>query len=191
MRYEKGRKDTSRQRIIEVASERFRRDGIAATGLAGIMSEAGLTNGAFYPHFKSKAALVGESVSAALEQQSAQMSAVLSSGGVDAAIDAYLSQEHRDNPGKGCASAALLPEIARGEQQTRQQYTHHFLTLVRHVAAYLPEGVADPDGTAISMLATLIGTLELARAVDRRELSDQILAAGASSARAIVKAAAS
>ena len=60
MRYEKGRKDASRGRIMEVATERFRCDGIAASGLAKIMSDAGLTNGAFYPHFQSKAALVRE-----------------------------------------------------------------------------------------------------------------------------------
>ena len=69
MRYEKGRKDTSRRRIMEVAAERFKGDGIAASGLAGIMSEAGLTNGAFYPHFHSKSELVRESVVAALEDQ--------------------------------------------------------------------------------------------------------------------------
>ena len=40
MRYEKGRKEASRQKIIEVAAERFRSDGIAATGLATIMSDA-------------------------------------------------------------------------------------------------------------------------------------------------------
>jgi TetR/AcrR family transcriptional repressor of nem operon len=55
MRYEKGRKDDSRRRIMEVAGERFRCDGIAASGLAGIMNEVGMTNGAFYPHFRSKA----------------------------------------------------------------------------------------------------------------------------------------
>jgi AcrR family transcriptional regulator len=70
MRYEKGRKDASRGRIMEVAAERFRSDGIAASGLATIMSDAGLTNGAFYPHFESKAELVRESVVAALEAQS-------------------------------------------------------------------------------------------------------------------------
>ncbi len=70
MRCEKGRKDASRRRIMEIAAERFRCDGIAASGLAGIMSEAGLTNGAFYPHFRSKAELVSESVAAALEDQS-------------------------------------------------------------------------------------------------------------------------
>src|SRR5215203_5090353 len=77
MRYEKGRKDASRRRIMEVAAERFRSDGIAASGLAGIMSEAGLTNGAFYPHFQSKAELVGESVAAALEDQTKQLQEML------------------------------------------------------------------------------------------------------------------
>src|SRR5215216_4429984 len=113
MRYEKGRKDASRRRIMEVAAERFRSEGIAASGLAGIMSEAGLTNGAFYPHFQSKAELVRECVAAALEDQSAQMDELLTAGGPEMAIDAYLSAAHRDNPDKGCASAALLPELAR------------------------------------------------------------------------------
>src|SRR5580704_2469159 len=54
MRYEKGHKDATRARILEVASRQFRENGVAAAGLAGIMAEAGLTNGAFYAHFKSK-----------------------------------------------------------------------------------------------------------------------------------------
>ena len=98
MRYEKGRKEASRRRIIEVASDRFRSDGIAATGLAGIMSDAGLTNGAFYPHFQSKAELVRDSVAAALDAQSQQIQELLASGGPEMAIQAYLSAEHRDNP---------------------------------------------------------------------------------------------
>src|SRR5689334_7892551 len=113
MRYEKGRKDTSRRRIMEVAAERFRCDGIAASGLAGIMSDAGLTNGAFYPHFPSKAALVRESLAAALEDQSSRLQQIMSAGGLEAVIATYLSAEHRDEPGKGCAVAALLPELAR------------------------------------------------------------------------------
>src|SRR3954453_6530448 len=93
MRYEKGRKDASRQRIMEAAAERFRCDGIAATGLASVMNDAGMTNGAFYPHFKSKADLVRETVVAAIESQSDQMRQVMTDGGLDAAIGAYLSPE--------------------------------------------------------------------------------------------------
>ena len=187
MRYEKGRKDASRGRIMEVAKERFRSDGIAATGLAGIMSEAGLTNGAFYPHFRSKAELVRECVVAALEDQSAQMSELLTAGGPEMAIDAYLSAAHRDNPEKGCASAALLPELARQPAEARQLYTERLLTLVRQMSAALPPQAKDPEGVALSVYATLIGALQLARAVDGTELSDRILAAGKDAAGTLIQ----
>ncbi|GLQ57029.1 TetR/AcrR family transcriptional regulator [Devosia nitrariae] len=183
MRYEKGRKDASKQRIVEVAAGRFRADGIAATGLASIMSDAGLTNGAFYPHFKSKAALIGASVSAALEQQFEQIDSLLAAGGPEAAISAYLSSQHRDDPGHGCASAALLPEIGRESPETRRAYTESVLALVNRLAGELPLEVKDREGAVLAIFATLIGTLQLARAVDRPELSDQILAAGANAAR--------
>ena len=187
MRYEKGRKDASRRRIMEVAAERFRGDGIAATGLASIMSDAGLTNGAFYPHFESKAALVRESVAAAVEAQSNQWQELIASAGLEGAIDAYLSAAHRDNPGKGCAYAALLPELARQPAETRELSTKHFMAFVRQVAAALPPPTKDPEGTALSILATVIGTLELARAVTGAALSDRILAAGADAARALIR----
>ncbi|TIS99443.1 TetR/AcrR family transcriptional regulator [Mesorhizobium sp.] len=187
MRYEKGRKDASRQRIMDVATERFRSDGIAASGLAGIMGEAGLTNGAFYPHFPSKAALVRESVATALEVQATQIQELLAAGGLSMAIDAYLSAEHRDNPGKGCASAALLPEIAREPADTRQVYAEHLLKLVRQVAAELTPDARNPEDVAFGVFATLIGTLELSRAVNGTELSDRILEAGAVAAKALLQ----
>ena len=186
MRYEKGRRDASRGRIMEVAAERFRGDGIAASGLATIMSDAGLTNGAFYPHFQSKAELVRESVAAAMEAQSQQLREALASGGPEMAIEAYLSTEHRDNRAKGCASAALLPELARQPPETREVYTNRFLSLVRQVAAAIPL-TKDPEGVALGVFATLIGALQLARAVEGTELSDRILAAGADAARTLIQ----
>ncbi|ESX74168.1 MULTISPECIES: TetR/AcrR family transcriptional regulator [unclassified Mesorhizobium] len=186
MRYEKGRKDASRSRIMEVAAERFRSDGIAASGLATIMSDAGLTNGAFYPHFQSKAELVRESVAAALDAQSQQVQEALAAGGPEMAIGAYLSAEHRDNPGKGCASAALLPEIARQPPETRALYAERAQSLVRQIADALPP-TNDPEGVALGVFATLIGALQLARALEGTELSDRILAAGAAAAKALIR----
>lgn len=138
MRYEKGHKDASRQRIVAVATERFRTDGIAASGLAGIMSEAGLTNGAFYPHFKSKAALVRASLDTAIDAQCDQIRELLASGGPERVVDVYLSPEHRDAQGQGCASAALLPEIVREPIDTRNAYTQRQLTLEEAMASALP-----------------------------------------------------
>jgi TetR/AcrR family transcriptional regulator, transcriptional repressor for nem operon len=186
MRYEKGRKDASRDRIVEVAAQRFRGDGIAASGLATIMGDAGLTNGAFYPHFKSNAELVRESLVAALESQAQQLQEVLAAGGPEMGIAAYLSAEHRDNPGMGCANAALLPELARQPLETREVYTERLLVLVRQLSAALPQA-RDPEGAAMGVFATLIGALQLARAVAGTELSDRFLAAGADAARRLIQ----
>src|SRR5260370_14896599 len=69
MRYEKGHKDTTYDRILEGAARQFRQEGIAGSGLAGIMSEAGLTNGAFYAHFSSKSEMVEKSLERATDEQ--------------------------------------------------------------------------------------------------------------------------
>lgn len=188
MRYEKGRKDASRRRIMEVAAERFRNEGIAASGLAGIMSDAGLTNGAFYPHFQSKAELVRESLTSALDDQSKQLQDAFAAGGLEAVLAAYLSAEHRDNPGSGCVSAALLPELARQPAETRSLFASRVLAMVQQVASSLPPQVQDPEDVALALYATLIGTLQLARATQGTALSDRILAAGADAARTLVQA---
>src|SRR5277367_871304 len=101
MRYNKGRKDATRERIIEVASRQFREKGVAAVGLAAIMSNAGLTNGAFYAHFASKEELVREVLSHASFRNKLFKAAENGSGLADA-IREYLSSAHRDNPGQGC-----------------------------------------------------------------------------------------
>lgn len=188
MRYEKGRKDASRRRIMEVAAAQFRRQGIAASGLAGIMDEAGLTNGAFYPHFRSKADLVRESLATALDAQAEQMRQAVAAGGLEAVLSAYLSVDHRDNPETGCAAAALLPELARQPATTRDLFADRLATLVAEFAETLPSQTREPSAVAVGVYAVLVGTLQLARAVPSKSFSDRILAAGAEAARAVAKA---
>jgi AcrR family transcriptional regulator len=187
MRYEKGRKDASRRRIMEVAAERFRSEGIAASGLAGIMSDAGLTNGAFYPHFQSKAELIRESLASALDDQAHRLQDAFAAGGLEAVLAAYLSTEHRDDPANGCVSAALLPELARQPPETRRLLASRLLAMAQQMAASLPPQTRDPEGVALALYATLIGTLQLARATQGTALSDRILAAGAEAARTLVQ----
>jgi AcrR family transcriptional regulator len=187
MRYEKGRKDASRQRILDVATKRFRRNGIAASGLAGIMSEAGLTNGAFYPHFHSKTELVRECMVTAMESQSKQVQELMGEGGLEALIAAYLSPEHRDHPEKGCPSAALLPEIARESLETRSLYEEHLIAAVQQISSALSPQRQDSEEKILGILATLVGVLQMARAVKGTALSDRILEAGAEAARLLVQ----
>jgi len=189
MRYEKGRKDRTHDRILEVASRRLRKDGIAGSGLAGIMSEAGLTNGAFYAHFSSKSEMVEKSIEQATDEQWQQFETEITSGRLLNIVRAYLSEEHRDHPESGCASAALLPEISRQEPATRHMYTASVKRLVNALEKQMPNMPKGPKAReiAIGAVGLLFGALQLARAVDDPSFSKEILAAGTHVAGALVQ----
>jgi TetR/AcrR family transcriptional repressor of nem operon len=189
MRYEKGHKDTTHDHILEVAARRFRKDGIAACGLAGIMSEASLTNGAFYAHFSSKSELVEKCIERATDDQWQQFEKEIAAGRLLDLIRAYLSEEHRDHPDSGCPSAALLPEISRQEPATRRVYTESVKRLLDAVEPQLSNMPKGPKARelAIATMGLLIGTLQMARAVNDPSLSEDILAAGTRVAIALIQ----
>ena len=177
MRYDKGRKDDTRRHILDVASAQFRESGIAAVGLAGIMSAAGLTNGAFYTHFASKEDLVREVLTEALTRREERHKANLENGvAIETTIREYLSTRHRDNAGAGCPTAALAAEIARHPKATRNAFTTKMSDVIALMAEQIPSGsTRDRRRKAITIYATMVGALQLARAVDDKKLSDEIL----------------
>lgn len=189
MRYEKGHKDATHNRLLDVAAHRFRQDGIAGTGLAGIMSDAGLTNGAFYAHFSSKSEMVEKSLERATDEQWQQLKQQIDAGRLLEIVHAYLSKEHRDHPDCGCPSAALLPEIARQEPPTRHVYTGSVKRLLHAVEQQLSDTPNEPRAReiAIATMGLLIGTLQLARAVDDPSFSEEILAAGTQVAATLIQ----
>src|SRR3954447_12344720 len=96
MRYAKDQKQATRQRILEAAGRRFKQDGIDGAGVAAVMSDAGLTNGAFYGHFTSKEDLVANVLADQLQAQRHNFDAEAPDrAGLDAFIRAYLSPQHR------------------------------------------------------------------------------------------------
>ena len=184
MRYEKGHKATTRQRILEVAARRFREEGIAAVGLAAVMADAGLTNGAFYTHFDSKEDLVRQVLEQTLQDQRQATTAAAGDGlGLEGLIRGYLTAAHRDHAGDGCPSAALLDEIARRPQATRAAYTHRLLQIIDVIAGHLDrDSVPEAQLDALIVFGSLVGTLQLARAVTDPELSASILERGVAAA---------
>src|SRR2546421_8180694 len=134
VRYSKEHKEATRQRIIETAGRRFKRDGIDGSGIATLMADAGLTNGAFYAHFESKEDLVATALGDELRGQIASLNAQAPDrAGVEHFVRAYLSVQHRDHPEDGCPSAALLDEIGRCTEVTKRAYTEGVLDVIDHI----------------------------------------------------------
>lgn len=182
MRYEKGHKDTTRRHIIDVAARKFRNDGVAAAGLAGIMTDAGLTNGAFYTHFSSKDDLVCETLTAALDKMRQRILAADGEG----AIRDYLSTRHRDHPETGCPTSALVAEIARLPKKTRAVYTERVAKMFDLIASRFADGSEqERRRRAMALYGLMIGTLQLSRAICDKKLSDEILENGLQTALAL------
>jgi TetR/AcrR family transcriptional repressor of nem operon len=189
-RYGKQHKQATRRRIIETAGRRFKRDGIDGSGIATLMADAGLTNGAFYAHFASKQDLVATAVADQLRDQHASVSAQTPDlAGLEQYVRAYLSVQHRDNPDDGCPSAALLDEIGRCTPETKRAYTDGLLAMVDDIAARLaPHDPPSARTKTLSVFALLVGTLQLSRALADQQLADQVLEQGIHNALALLDA---
>jgi TetR/AcrR family transcriptional repressor of nem operon len=184
MRYGKDQKQATRRRIVEAAGRRFKQDGIDGAGVAAVMSDAGLTNGAFYAHFTSKEDLVANVLADQLRNQRHSLDSQPSDrAGLEAFIRSYLSPQHRDQCADGCPSAALLDEIARRPAATRQVFTDELMGVIDDIASRLdPTDVGAARKDALTVFGLMIGTLQLARALTDRDLSDQLLARGVETA---------
>jgi TetR/AcrR family transcriptional repressor of nem operon len=184
MRYGKDQKQATRQRILEAAGRRFKQDGIDGAGVATVMSDAGLTNGAFYAHFASKEDLVANVLADQLRAQHHSLDAERADrAGLEAFVRSYLSPEHRDQFADGCPSAALLDEIARRPAATRQVFTDELMAEIDDIGSRLDP--ADPEAArtdALTVFGLMVGTLQLARAMTDRDLSDRLLDQGAETA---------
>ena len=190
MRYGKKHKQETRQRIIETAGRRFKRDGIDGSGIATLMADAGLTNGAFYAHFTSKNDLVASAVADQLGEQRASLSELAPGRpGVEQYVRKYLSIQHRDNPDDGCPSAALLDEIGRCTDATKRAYTAGVLAVIDDIAARLaPDDPQSARVKTLSIFAMMVGTLQLSRSLADRQLANAVLQQGLQNVLALLGA---
>lgn len=190
-RYDKDHKRQSRERIIDAAGRRFKTDGIDGSGVATLMKDAGLTNGAFYGHFESKEDLVSTALSEELRRQR-EVLAGLAPGpaGLEQFLRAYLSVEHRDDRAGGCPNAALLDEIGRCADETRKSYSAGVLGIVDDLAGHF-DGVPRPEArrAVLGLFASMVGTIQLSRAMTDRRIANAILDQGIENGLVLIRSA--
>ena len=175
MRVSKAKVAEHRNAILESASRLFRERGFDKVGVAEIMQASGLTHGAFYGHFRSKADLAGEACRDACAEGLARWK---KTGDIGAIIDHYLSVEHRDAPARGCAISALAADIARQGPEMQEGYAEGIRRFIATIESHLGEADAElRHRKAIAIFATMSGALTLARGIAEGDpqLSAEIL----------------
>ena len=172
-------KEASHERIVAAAARAIRRSGYDGMGVADIMKEAGLTHGAFYAHFPSREAMLGEAASRACAESSAVVADVVASvppaRALASVLHTYLSREHLEHAETGCPLAALGSETPRQAPEVRRVTTRYIKEMIDLVARQSPDwGQPGAHERAQVTVATMVGTLLLARAVDEPALSSSL-----------------
>lgn len=175
-------KEASHERIVQAAARAIRRSGYDGTGVADIMKEAGLTHGAFYAHFESREAMLAEAADRAGAESNAFVASVVAAVPPEQALQAlmqvYLSKEHLAHIETGCPVSALGSEMPRQSPEVRRAATRRIKEMIDLVARQSPDwGQPGAHERALVTVATMVGTLVLARAVDDPALSDALCSA--------------
>ena len=180
MRYEPDYKARTRQKVLTEAAKTLRAEGMQGMGVANVMAKAGLTHGAFYAHFESKEALIGETVKEMAQAARGRFDAVTAdlapADALRAYVEFYLSAKHRDNDQTSCPLPWVAGDVARLGASPRKHYGAVTSGLTELIATRLRAlDHANADEEASSVVAELIGALALARAVADKAQSDAIL----------------
>ena len=170
------RKEATHERIVDAAARAIRRSGYDGTSVADIMNEAGLTHGGFYAHFSSREAMLAEAADRAGAEGVAAAARIAAaakpSQGLRELARAYLSKAHVEDVETGCATAALVSEMPRQAPEVRRAATRRIKEMIDLVARQSPDwGRPGAHERALATVATLVGALQLARAVDDPRLS--------------------
>jgi len=173
------RKEATHERIVEAAARAIRRSGYGGTGVADIMKDAGLTHGGFYAHFASREAMLAEAADRAGAESVAAATRIAAAAppeqALQAMVRAYLSKEHLETMETGCGVAALCSEMPRQAPEVRRAATRRIKEMIDLVARQLPDwGQPGAHEHALVTVATMVGALVLARAVDDPRLSDAL-----------------
>lgn len=178
MKKSKAETAVTHKKIVEVAAQAFKKQGIDATGVAEIMAAAGLTHGAFYRHFASKEALVAEAAADSMDVfvEAAKSAASKGQTSFIKYLRGYMTSEIRDGELGGCPVIQMGSELARFDTSTREGVSNGLKELIE-IAAKTVQG--DSGKSAVDdvtfTLSAMIGAITMSRLVDDDKLSARVL----------------
>ena len=170
---DKGR--ATRDRIITVAADLVRANGVRATSLDHVIDAAGVSKSQLYHYFDDKAdlirAVVDRTKTVLLDLQQAFLDRLDDWAGIGAWFDAIVADETSRHARGGCPLGSLVPELADSDELAREVLARAFDEWQQHLTEGLRRLQArgelrrdtDPEHLATATMASLQGGLLLSQ----------------------------
>jgi len=170
-------KEQTRQRMLQAAAEGFRSQGYGM-GVDALAKRAGVTSGAFYVHFGSKAAAFRDAVAFGMDDLLNGVRYFQQEHGPAwwaEFVRFYLGAKRRCDLAQSCSLQTLTPEVARADEATRKLFGDR-LQAVADAVLTGPDSPARPrnPAEALAALSALTGAVTLARAVGDEVMATMI-----------------
>lgn len=179
MPYSAEHKDKTRQQIVRAAAKLFNRKGFADCTIAEVMKAAKLTHGGFYRHFNSKEELYAETVRHFLRKEARAQWQKAQPGSnmpdqpfARRVVDAYLSRDHLEDIEASCPLIGLATDVSRSGDLVKAAYRDVLEAMVFTFQSNMKGRKAREQ--ALVFAAICVGGMVLARAVDDRDLGDDL-----------------
>jgi TetR/AcrR family transcriptional repressor of nem operon len=174
------RKEETHERIVDVAARAIRKHGYAGVGVADVMRQAGLTHGGFYAHFDSRDALLIEALERAARDSAAVVARAAAArrgrnvSALRSLVETYLDDDFLASLESGCPVAALGSDMPRQSKAVRAASVARVEALIAAVRSALARS---SRSTAVVVAGTLVGSLQVARALGNNANGRAALAA--------------
>ncbi|PSH66709.1 TetR family transcriptional regulator [Phyllobacterium brassicacearum] len=188
MRVSRAQAEANRQAVIDAASQLFREHGFDGIGLKDLMKGAGLTQGAFYKQFESKADLAAQASRRAMENATRRWSTAAAGNPnpLEAIVSFYLSTGHREERSDGCPLAALGSDAARHSEEVRVPFQEGIEAHLQILDELMPKSESSkPYHKAMAILSLMVGAVTISRVMTDEAMSQNVLEAAADEVRRI------
>lgn len=173
--------------LIEAAVRGFRIGGFGGSGVDGLAKRAGLTSGAFYAQFGSKAEAFRVSVQHGLDVLLDGVETFQNAHGenwLPQFVEFYLGDLMNADLEEACALPTFSADVIRADQSTREMFESRFYQIAVRISSGLTG--ADREARAYALLSILAGAANTARAMpEGSEIREHILAAAKAAALSI------
>jgi len=170
MAWQNTHKEQSKDRILQSAAMLFTHHGFEQISIDQVMKKAELTRGAFYSHFSSKSDLYAQAITKA-SQVAYQRKPIKCPQNMEDFAQYYLSTQHRDNNNEqACPLAFLVSDISQQDVQVKATYTKTLQAFIEQAQV-----LTGSREKALQSAVLMIGGLALSRALDNKDLSNELL----------------